>query len=206
MLAVRELKHHSPAAHASDTAHVQALFQQWKALTLELGEAFAALLGNTGEETGEADIQDMYPLRRAREDRGWTQEDLADQLNVTPLTISRWENGVQTPRAYYVTRLCRLFNQAASELGLADERKPGKPNLKLRHSRKMRNWTQSEMADELYRMCKPGEIRQRGNRIINANMIGGWERGEHVPGPFWQKKLCKLFGTTPDSLGFLEAF
>lgn len=110
---------------------------------------------------------------------------------------------MQIPRSYYLSRLCRLFNQAASELGRAD-RKPGKPHLKLRHHRKTRNWTQSEMADELHRLCKPGEIKQRGNRIMNAGMIGGWERGEHLPGTFWPKKLCKLFGPTPDHLGFLE--
>jgi len=58
-------------------------------------------------------------------------------------------------------------------MGLADERKPGKPNLKLRHSRKMRTWTQSDLADELSRLCKPGERRQRGNRSMNANRSGG---------------------------------
>lgn len=194
-----------PQTARPDVREIQAIFQQWKTLTLDLAERLAAFVGEAAQETHGEDTQDMYPLRRAREDRGWTQEYLAEQLNVTPLTVSRWENGVQIPRAYYMTRLCRLFTKAAEELGLAD-RKPGKPNLKLRYHRKRRNFTQSEMADELYRLCKPGEMKQRGNRAINAGMVSGWERGEHVPGPFWQKKRCKLFGATPDDLGFLEAF
>jgi hypothetical protein len=60
------------------------------------------------------------------------------------------------------------------------------------------------MADELYRLCEPREIKQRGNRVINAGMVSSWERGEHLPGTFWQKKLCALFDTTPDRLGFLD--
>lgn len=76
-----------------------------------------------------------------------------------------------------------------------------RPNDRLRRHRKMRNWTQADLADELYQLCEADE-RDRG--IINANMIGGWERGEHQPSLYWQKKLCQLFGTTPDELGFLD--
>lgn len=57
-------------------------------------------------------------LIAAREARGWTQADLASQLAVTPVTISRWENGVQLPRAYYVTCLCQIFGITDKELGL----------------------------------------------------------------------------------------
>lgn len=77
-----------------------------------------------------------------------------------------------------------------------------KPNDYLRHYRRMRHWTQTNLADELYQLCELEEC-ERG--IINANMIGGWERGEHQPSLFWQRKLCEIFGTTPDELGFLEA-
>ncbi len=78
-----------------------------------------------------------------------------------------------------------------------------KPNIRLRYFRKMKHWTQAALAEELYKLCSRKEERDRG--IINANMIGSWERGEHLPSPFWQKKLCILFGATPDALGFLEA-
>ncbi len=57
-------------------------------------------------------------LIAAREARGWTQAGLASQLAVTPLTISRWENGIQIPRAYYVTRLCQIFGRTDKDLGL----------------------------------------------------------------------------------------
>lgn len=58
-------------------------------------------------------------LIEAREAKGWTQVDLASQLAVTPVTISRWENGIQIPRAYYRTRLCKIFSKTDKDLGFA---------------------------------------------------------------------------------------
>lgn len=37
-------------------------------------------------------------IRRARELRGWTQQQLADQLGVARETVGNWETGVSTPR------------------------------------------------------------------------------------------------------------
>lgn len=48
-------------------------------------------------------------LIEARKAKGWTQTYLASQLAVSSITISRWENGVQVPQAYYVQQLCQLF-------------------------------------------------------------------------------------------------
>lgn len=73
-------------------------------------------------------------------------------------------------------------------------------NSRLRYQRKMRQWTQAELADKLYQLCEPGE---REHGIISVGMISSWERGEHLPSSFWQRKLCTLFDTTPDLLGFL---
>src|SRR5262249_3129815 len=53
----------------------------------------------------------------------------------------------------------------------------------------------------LYKLCN-FEERDRG--IINTTMVGRWERGEHTPGLFWQKKLCTLFAATPSELGLLD--
>ena len=35
----------------------------------------------------------------ARERMGWTQIDVAYEIDVDPMTVSRWERGVTTPRS-----------------------------------------------------------------------------------------------------------
>jgi tetratricopeptide (TPR) repeat protein/transcriptional regulator with XRE-family HTH domain len=57
-------------------------------------------------------------LRRSREERNWTQADVARALGVSNLTISRWEVGVQQPVPYFREKLCALFERSARELGL----------------------------------------------------------------------------------------
>lgn len=59
-------------------------------------------------------------LRRLRIRCNWRQQDLADQLGVTIVTIQRWERGSQHPSAYYRVKLCTLFGLSTQELGLVD--------------------------------------------------------------------------------------
>ena len=58
-------------------------------------------------------------LKRAREQRGWSQSFLAGQLGVPDSgTVSRWERGAVLPSQYYRQKLCALFDLSAEELGL----------------------------------------------------------------------------------------
>ena len=36
-------------------------------------------------------------IREARADKGWKQKELAAQVEVEPITVSRWERGATTP-------------------------------------------------------------------------------------------------------------
>ena len=40
-------------------------------------------------------------LKREREQRGWTQSELAERIGTTQINVSRWENRVTTPSPYY---------------------------------------------------------------------------------------------------------
>lgn len=57
-------------------------------------------------------------LRTAREQRGWSQAALAEQLGTTELTVGRWERGERSPQLFYRSKLCELFGMTAEELGL----------------------------------------------------------------------------------------
>jgi len=59
-------------------------------------------------------------LRAARMERRWTQQQVAERIGAPlPLNVSRWENGMTFPSAYYIERLCRLFGKSIHELGLS---------------------------------------------------------------------------------------
>src|SRR5581483_7661363 len=60
-------------------------------------------------------------LRQERIRRNWRQQDLADQLGTTVVTIQRWERGSHQPSAYFRIKLCALFGKSAEELGLVPE-------------------------------------------------------------------------------------
>jgi transcriptional regulator with XRE-family HTH domain/tetratricopeptide (TPR) repeat protein len=62
------------------------------------------------------------PLAQARHERGWTQEQVAAQLNTDANTYSRWERGKHRPSAHYLARLSALFARTPEALGFFPER------------------------------------------------------------------------------------
>src|SRR5689334_20239710 len=58
-------------------------------------------------------------LRKARQERGWSQKELADLLGVPQsFMISRWENGTTYPGPEYRAKLGSVFGKRYEELGL----------------------------------------------------------------------------------------
>ena len=57
-------------------------------------------------------------LKRERESRNWSQEELATRVGTDPKTVSRWENGVVLPHHESREALCTLFGRSAEEFGL----------------------------------------------------------------------------------------
>jgi tetratricopeptide (TPR) repeat protein/transcriptional regulator with XRE-family HTH domain len=60
-------------------------------------------------------------LRQHRIRHNWRQQDIADQLGISIITVQRWERGTQHPSAYYRIKLCTLFGIGAQELGLVED-------------------------------------------------------------------------------------
>ncbi|HJT59498.1 MAG TPA: tetratricopeptide repeat protein [Ktedonobacteraceae bacterium] len=58
------------------------------------------------------------PLKRAREERGWTQSELSERIGTTQVNISRWERRITSPSPYYRQKLAELFGKSIQELGL----------------------------------------------------------------------------------------
>ncbi|MBX5459427.1 MAG: helix-turn-helix domain-containing protein [Thermogemmatispora sp.] len=64
-----------------------------------------------------------------------------------------------------------------------------KPNLRLRHEREMRGWSQARVAEAI------------GSSEKN---VSRWERGVSSPQPYYRERLCQLFGKSARELGFVE--
>lgn len=50
-------------------------------------------------------------LKKLREEKGWSQEDLARELGVSFSTINRWENDKTKPSKMAQTHINRLLSQ-----------------------------------------------------------------------------------------------
>ncbi len=59
-------------------------------------------------------------LREQREFRGWTQEELAEKVETSAVTVSRWESGM-LPSLYHRRKLSELFGKSPQELGFMQE-------------------------------------------------------------------------------------
>ena len=55
-------------------------------------------------------------LRQARQERGWTQRGLAEQLGVGEQTVRSWELGIRFPSLELRRRLCTTFSKTPEEL------------------------------------------------------------------------------------------
>lgn len=55
-------------------------------------------------------------IKKLRKDNNMTQEDLADKLNVSRQTISKWETNTGVPDIDNIKAICNLFNISTDEL------------------------------------------------------------------------------------------
>lgn len=55
-------------------------------------------------------------IAESRRSAGFTQEELANRLGVTPQALSKWENGASSPDLEMLTSLCDVLEVSADYL------------------------------------------------------------------------------------------
>lgn len=55
-------------------------------------------------------------IRKFREDRGYSQKELAELIGVSNSRVSNWEQGINRPDADILVDLCKTLNVSPSEL------------------------------------------------------------------------------------------
>jgi transcriptional regulator with XRE-family HTH domain len=58
----------------------------------------------------------MQSIRQLREERGWTQLELASRLGVTPITVYNWERRQHEPRGSQLRALARAFDVSMDDI------------------------------------------------------------------------------------------
>ena len=58
----------------------------------------------------------MRTIRELRQERGWTQLELANAIGVTPVTVFNWERGRHEPKASQLRALARAFGVSMDEV------------------------------------------------------------------------------------------
>lgn len=58
----------------------------------------------------------MTAIRRLREERGFSQQELAQALGVTQGAVSHWENGLRKPDIDDIVKIAKLFNCKVDDL------------------------------------------------------------------------------------------
>ena len=64
----------------------------------------------------ETDMEYFENIKRLRLEKGWTQQQLADNLQVSRKTVTRWENGWNVPALFYAQKMAELFSTTVGEL------------------------------------------------------------------------------------------
>lgn len=90
--------------------------------------------------------QKQGALKRERERRGWTQEDLAAKIDAHPKTIGQWERGLARPDLYHIQKLIEVFGENLEELGIQIVQEPLPDHLYL-----------DELSQEIWLDTLPGE-------------------------------------------------
>lgn len=68
----------------------------------------------------------MKTIRQLREERGWTQFELAVKVGVTPATVYNWERGRYEPKATQLRAVARAFDVAMDDIDFESVLEEGK--------------------------------------------------------------------------------
>lgn len=138
-------------------------------------------------------------IRQRRKELGKTQQDIAEECNISFQSVGKWERGDSFPSADKMPALSRALNVSVSILinGEDDGAQPLTSDFDankfcsfLASLRTRCKLTQSEVAKQLY---------------VNQSTVAKWENGKLIPDAGVLKDLCVLYAVTPTELFSFKA-
>lgn len=96
-------------------------------------------------------------IKNLRKQKGYTQETLAQELNIVRQTVSKWEKGYSVPDAVMLEKLAELFEVSVGEL-LGDTAQPNEDKADLNRISEQLAVLNNQLAKELNRKRKARKI------------------------------------------------
>ena len=94
-------------------------------------------------------------IRTMRKRRGLTQEQLAEYLGISVMTVRRWEWGERTPDADYIQKISQVLGVSISELMGEENTDREKPTIKQGIFPSLAYW--GEVADNARLVARDGQ-------------------------------------------------
>ena len=111
-------------------------------------------------------------IKHLRKERNLTQEELAEQLNITAQAISKWENGTSLPDISQVVPLANFFGVPTDVLfGVADTTENEEAWKIVQHSDSMKKYGELETYLNAYNVLLDGLKKYPNNLIIMINCM-----------------------------------
>lgn len=122
-------------------------------------------------------------LKTIRNNKGFTQEELANRLHVTRQTISKWEKGYSVPDADLLSKLADELDVSVSELlgkdeipaeetdSISDQLARINEQLSIRNRRAKRVWKAAIVLAIVFFLVIPG-VTILGNMMWSSNLDG----------------------------------
>ncbi len=63
-------------------------------------------------------------LKHLRQEKLWSQAELASRIGTTPVSVGRWENNITRPNLHFQQQLCEIFAKSPEELGFLPQPEP----------------------------------------------------------------------------------
>lgn len=117
----------------------------------------------------------LFELRKAK---NLTQDDVAEKLNVTRQTVSKWETGQSTPDFDKIVPLCELYEISPNELLMGEKQEPEKETVDSENNEEF-NWNEAKKHlfsrgkddEENYENMTQNQIKIKSAKVVSSSIL-----------------------------------
>lgn len=117
----------------------------------------------------------LFELRKAK---NLTQDDVAEKLNVTRQTVSKWETGQSTPDFDKIVPLCELYEISPNELLMGEKEEPEQEAVDSEKNEEF-NWNEAKKHlfsrgkddEENYENMTQNQIKIKSAKVVSSSIL-----------------------------------